>query len=29
MPIEWILRGAEILIGLFYFGFGIANALTP
>jgi len=26
MPIEWILRGAEILIGLFYFGFVIANA---
>ncbi len=29
MPIEWILRRAEILIGPFNFGFGIANALTP
>lgn len=26
MPTDWILRGAEILIGLFYLGFGIANA---
>ena len=25
MQTEWVLRGAEILIGLFYFGFGIAN----
>ena len=26
MPTDWILRGTEILIGLFYLGFGIANA---
>jgi hypothetical protein len=26
MQAEWVMRGAEILIGLFYFGFGIANA---
>jgi len=26
MQTEWVLRGAEILISLFYFGFGIANA---
>jgi putative oxidoreductase len=26
MQTEWVLRGSEILIGLFYFGFGIANA---
>jgi hypothetical protein len=25
MQAEWVMSGAEILIGLFYFGFGIAN----